>query len=365
LKVLTVQAVGDVVGPSAVARNTIAPVLAMQCGRAGIAEAAEGKCATLSAPVARSLAMKKLILETTAPFQGLPELVADKEGLFAKEGLTIEWVERESEDKSTRTDVNSPKGLDPFASHGKMLEQGKADLYNACEWGNYCRVQDTKVGSRQVGRRGIVTYAGIVVRPDSEVFTAQQLAGKNVGVPFYFGTHYLALHLLEGFMPRDQIRLCRTSNGSRERYNAMMSGEVEAVTLTEPYVSLAEKNGCRVICSAFYHGTEVASDRVDGETYAAFNRAVREAVKRINADKAAYLHYFIDYHRKDAEIAALTPADLRAGRIVVCNPAPIPADEMQRTYEWLKGWGMLEQTATPLALVNLNVQRAAHTVAAE
>ena len=32
--------------------------------------------------------MKKLVLETTAPFQGLPELVADKEGLFAKEGLT-------------------------------------------------------------------------------------------------------------------------------------------------------------------------------------------------------------------------------------------------------------------------------------
>ena len=38
---------------------------------------------------------------------------------------------------------------------------------------------------------------------------------------------------------------------------------------------------------------------------------------------------------------------------------------MQRTYEWLKGWGMLEQTATPLALVNLDVQRTAHTVAAE
>ena len=111
--------------------------------------------------------MKKLVLETTAPFQGLPELVADPEGLFAKEGLQIEWVERESEDKSTHVDVNSPKGLNPFSSHGKMLEQGKADMYNACEWGNYCRVQDTQVGSRQVGRRGIVTYAAIVVRPDS------------------------------------------------------------------------------------------------------------------------------------------------------------------------------------------------------
>jgi NitT/TauT family transport system substrate-binding protein len=247
-----------------------------------------------------------------------------------------------------------------------MLEQGKADMYNACEWGNYCRVQDTQVGSRQVGRRGIVTYAAIVVRPDSEVFTAQQLAGKTVGVPFYFGTHYLALHLLEGFMPREDIRLCRTSNGSRARFDAMMSGEIEATTLTEPYVTLAEKKGCRLICEAFYHGTEVASDRVDAETYGAFNRAVREAVKRINADKAKYLHFFIDYHKaKDPEIGALTPQDLRAGRIVVCDPAPIPLAEMERTYAWLKSWGMLEQTATPLQLVNLDVQQRAHTVAAE
>jgi NitT/TauT family transport system substrate-binding protein len=310
--------------------------------------------------------MRKLVLETTAPFQGLPELVADKEGLFAKEGLEIEWVERESDDKSTRVDVNSPKGLDPFSSHGKMLEQGKADLYNACEWGNYCRVQDTKVGSRQVGRRGIVTYAAIVVRPDSPVYTAQQLAGRTVGVPFYFGTHYLALHLLEGFMPREQIRLCCTSNGSRQRFDAMMRGEIEATTLTEPYVTLAEKHGCRLICEAFYHGTEVASDRVDAETYAAFNRAVRAAVKRINADRAAYLHYFIDHHKaKDPEIGALKPEDLRASRIVVCDPAPIPLDEMQHTYDWLKSWGMLEQTATPLQLVNLQVQQAAHTAAAE
>jgi NitT/TauT family transport system substrate-binding protein len=310
--------------------------------------------------------MKTLVLETTAPFQGLPELVAYDEGLFEKEGLKIEWVERESADKTTDVTVSSPRGLDPFTSHGLMLEQGKADMYNACEWGNYCRVQDTKVGSRQVGRRAIVSYAAIVVRPDSTVYTAQQLAGKTVGVPFYFGTHYLALHLLEGFMPRDRIRLARTSNGSRHRYDAMMKGEVEATTLTEPYITLAEKKGCRLICGAFYHGTEVASDRVDAETYGAFNRAVREAVRRINADKRAYLRYFIDYHKaKDKEIAALRPEEIRESRIVVVDPAPIPLDEMQRTYDWLKSWGMLEEAATPLALVNLHVQQHAHNVAAE
>ena len=51
----------------------------------------------------------------------------------------------------------------------------------------------------------------------------------------------------------------------------------------------------------------------------------------------------------------------RESRIVVCDPAPIPIDEMQRTYEWLKSWGMLEETASPLELVNMQVQAKAHS----
>ena len=187
--------------------------------------------------------------------------------------------------------------------------------------------------ARQVGRRGIVTYAAIAVRPDSPVYTPQQLANRIVGVPFYAGSHYLALHMLEGFLPRDLIKLCNAPIGSRNRLKLLGDGAVEATTLTEPYITLAEKRGFRLICPAFYHGTEVASDRVDAETYRAFNRAVREAVRRINADKRAYLHYFIDYQKaKDPEIALLKPEDLRESRVVV-DPAPIPLEELQRTYE--------------------------------
>jgi len=309
--------------------------------------------------------MKRLVLESTAPFQGLPELVAYDEGLFAREGLAVEWADRDKGvEKKTDTGVTSPKGVDPFASHGRLLEQGQADMYNACEWGNYCRVQDTSIGSRQVGRRAIVTYAAMIVAPESPVYTPQQLANRTIGVPFYFGTHYIALHMLEGFLPRELIKVCRAPNGSRYRLQSLLAGEVDAVTLTEPHITLAEQKGCRTICSAFFHGTEVASDRVDADTYAAFNRAVREAVRRINANKRAYLHYFIDYHAKtDPEIAALRVEDLRESRLVVCDPAPIPRDEMERTFDWLKSWGMLEQTASPLALVNADVQAHAHIAA--
>jgi NitT/TauT family transport system substrate-binding protein len=170
--------------------------------------------------------------------------------------------------------------------------------------------------------------------------------------------------MLEGFVPRDQIKLGRVPNGSRYRYNLLMNGEVEATTLTEPYASLAEKKGCRIVISAFHHGTEVASDRVDTETYSAFNRAVREAVRRINANKRAYLHYFIDYHKADPEIAGLTIDDLREGRIYVVDPAPIPSDEMERTFEWMKSWGFLEDVCEAKQLVDMNVQIHGHDHAA-
>jgi len=302
---------------------------------------------------------KTLRLETTAPFQGLAELVAYDEGLFAKEGITIEWIDREKGvDKSPQMHITNHKEAPRFASHGSQLEQGKADLYNACEWGNYSRVETTKVQSRQIGRRSIVTYAALVVRADSPVQTPQQFANRQIGVPFYNGTHYLAIQMLEGFVPRDQIKLGRVPNGSPYRFKMLMDGTIDATTLTEPYISLAEKKGCRLVIAAFHHGTEVASERVDAETYSAFNRAVREAVRRINANKRAYMHYFIDYYKdKDPEIAKLTIDDLRESRLYMVDPAPIPADELQRTYDWMKSWDFLETASCATDLVDMNVQQ--------
>ncbi len=306
-------------------------------------------------------ARRKLVLEKTAPFQGLPELVALDEGLFAAEGLDVEFVEREKNAlQATRTDVTDPSGLDPFSSHGATFEDGGADMYNACEWGNYARVSVTSQGSRQLGRRGIMVYAAMMVRPDSDIYTPQQLAGRLVGLPYYFCTHYLGILLLEGFVPRDQIRTCQAPNGSRKRYASLMSGEIDATMLTEPYITVAEKAGCRIVAAASFNGTEVAADHVDAETYAAFNRAVKQAVARIKADKQSYMHYFIDYHKADPDVAALSVDDLRVGRLQVLDPAPIPEDEMRRTIEWMKSWNMIDPGATAEQLVSAEIQQTAH-----
>ena len=309
--------------------------------------------------------MRTLRLETTAPFQGLPELVAYDEGLFAEQGLDVEFVPREHKAvKATRVEVTDPAGLDPFSSHGAQFEVGGAEMYNACEWGNYARVSASEIGSRQLGRRPIVACGALVVRPDSDVYTPQQLAGRLIGLPYYFCTHYLGTLMLEGFVPRDLIKTCQAPSGSRKRYASLMSGEIEATTLSEPYITVAEKAGCRIMVLAPWHGTQVAADGVDLDTYAAFTRAMREAVRRIAADKRRYMQYFIDYHRDDPDVAALTVDDLPLSRLQVIDPEPIPRDELLRTFEWMRSWNMLDEDASADALVDLEIQEKAHRLAA-
>jgi NitT/TauT family transport system substrate-binding protein len=302
---------------------------------------------------------RKLVLENTMPFQGLPELVADNEGLFAAEGLEIEWVDRtRTAPRAADPSITDPNLVSSLLSHGAASEQGQASLYNACEWGNYRRSQDNSVGMRQAGRRGIVAYGALVVRPDSDIYTPQQLADRTIGLPYHFGTHYLALQLLEGFLSRDRIKTCLAPSSSRRRYDALLGGELEATTLTEPYITLAEKEGCRIIALAPYHGTQVAAGDLDSDTFAAFNRAITAAVRRINADKRKYLQYFIDYHRGDPRIAALTVDDFDPGRLQVIEPVPIPPDELHRTYEWMLDWNLLRPETAAADLVNPDLQAA-------
>ncbi len=182
----------------------------------------------------------------------------------------------------------------------------------------------------------------------------------TVGVPYYNGTHYLAIQMLEGFLPRELIKTCQAPIPAEKRYHALMKGDLEATTVVEPYITVAEKAGCRVIAQSCYHGTEVSADDIDPQTYGAFKRAVREAIRRINEDKKKYVQYFIDYHGHDPEVAALTVDDFDLSRIQVFEAGPIPEEELQRTYDWMVSWDMIRGDFGAENLVNAQVQGQAH-----
>ena len=206
----------------------------------------------------------------------------------------------------------------------------------------------------------MVVCAALVVRGDSTVFTPQELAGKTVAIDYGNGTAYAALQMLEGAMPRDAITTCAATVYPRERFAGLMARKYDATVLQEPWITVAEKAGCRVVATTYFHGTWVADPSVDAETYAAFLRGVRHAVRRINADKRKYVQYYIDEIPDAPELQALTPADFYLNRIQIQEPTPIPESEARWAWQWMAGWGLLEGDFDAATQINRRVEREAH-----
>ena len=141
--------------------------------------------------------------------------------------------------------------------------------------------------------------------------------------------------------------------------------DFEATVLQEPWITVAEKAGCRLVSTTFFHGTWVATRDVSVEAYAALLRAITRAVRRINADKRQYVSYFIRDWSGHPEVAALRPDDFNLGRIQLKEPGPIPENEARWAWEWMASWGLIEGAFDVTAQINRNVEREAHELAAE
>jgi ABC-type nitrate/sulfonate/bicarbonate transport system substrate-binding protein len=210
----------------------------------------------------------------------------------------------------------------------------------------------------------MIVCGALVVAPTSDVFTPQELAGRPVALDYGNGTAYAGLLMLEGAMPREAITTRAATADPADRFRAVMRGEVAATVLQEPWITVAEKAGCRVVSSTFFHGTWVADASVSAEAYAAFVRALTRAVRRINADKRRYVSYFLRDNAGYPEVDALTPADFNLGRIQLKEPGPIPEDEARWAWEWMASWGVLDGPFDASSQINRKIAEEAHRLAA-
>ena len=286
--------------------------------------------------------LTKLVVESAEAVLGLHWFVA-RDYTAKDEGLEIEII---TPGIKTKFDWTDPRSRDHHlvssTNYQKAFEQGKADIYRACEWGQIRRTYDNPKGPI-VARRPTMVYQGIFVRPDSPINATIALAGKSVGVQFHQGSHYSSLAMLEGFMPRDEIRVVHAGT-VQERYEALMNKEVDASTLMEPWVSLAHKNGCKEIASTFYQGTENADADLDPKVFEAAMRAVRKAVKLIAADKKKYIHYMLD-EIPEKYAKQLTPDDFYLPRLRYVDPAPYTKEEFERAFNWMVTWDLVGANA--------------------
>jgi ABC-type nitrate/sulfonate/bicarbonate transport system substrate-binding protein len=183
------------------------------------------------------------------------------------------------------------------------------------------------------------TFA-IVTAPRSRIYEPEQLKDKPIGVSPFNGSHFTTLKLLEGFLKREQIRT--TFAGTmKERLEAVSRGEVAAVSLMEPWISIAEMRGLRVLMESHSTRSEAAGDELDGATLAKMFRAEASAAEAIQKSPERYAHYLIEEAG-----GLLEPKDLKLSRILNAAPEPYTRERFEHTYQWTLGWGLVAPGAT-------------------
>ncbi len=118
-----------------------------------------------------------------------------------------------------------------------------------------------------------------------------------------------------------------------DRIDAVRRGDVAAANVMEPWISVAEKQGFRVLMESHTTRAEAASDDLDGPTLAAMFRAQAKAADMINNDPSKYVHYFVDEAK-----GRLEPQDLNTSRLLYGPPAPYTQERFEDTYRWMRGY---------------------------
>lgn len=282
--------------------------------------------------------MKRIVTEglgASAVF-ALPWRVAQDEGLFREQGIDVTFVDNRSRQNFTGT-LDRPEAVDSIRTHAPF-EDGEVDIYRACEWGQIRRAFDSQRHGRILGKRSSIAVMAILSAPGSRFTYPQTLRNERISVSFHNGNHYATLQMLEGFMDRKEIVV--VGQHTVYGYNAVLNGEVAAIALSEPWVTVAEKQGFQKIIETHYTGAEIGAPEIDAETYAAINSVVKQAVRRINVDKRRYLPYLIESIPPDFQ-DIVTLEDFHLPRLRFVDPEPYGPEEFARTYEWMLSWDLI------------------------
>ncbi len=214
-----------------------------------------------------------LTFGTLPVIQALPLFVAEEAGLFKAEGLEVSLVPfRTAMDKDVAMTTGKIEGYFGDLFTPIVLKANGVDVRLAA------RNFSTGAGQRMFG---------VLTGPKSEIQNLAGLAGVPVAVSSHSIIEYVTDTLLRsGGVPADQIRFLESKN-IPVRFQMLMTGQVQAATLPEPLVTMAENQGCRVLADD--RDTELSSTVL---IFAARTIAEREAdIRKFLAavDKAAAL----------------------------------------------------------------------------
>ena len=260
------------------------------------------------------------------PVFDLPIYVARDEGLFSRAGIEVRFQAKYSQ--------RNPSDADPFQRLKEALfEQGKADVYNLCEWAGIDRSEKSGRGAQVLALRPAVG-AQAILSFDPAIQEPRDLAGVAVGINERTGSHYTTLQSLEGALPRSEIVVEHVGVPER-RYEALKQRSVRAVAVMEPFISLGLKEGAHLVDVTFYRGAEVTAPNLTPEQRNAYLDAINQAADRIMADFGRYKHYVTEQTR-----GALAPHEMSSHFVRYTHYVVYEPKRFQQVYEWMRSWGL-------------------------
>jgi len=273
----------------------------------------------------------------------LPVLVARDKGYFKDEGLDIEFVTTPGMAQVTTShlvqfDSVFERPLD------SVYNDGGIDQYRMCEWGIMKRA--VEADSSGLRKRKIVALGAsmskfaIVVAGNSQYYEPEMLKNQAIAVTPNNGSDFTTLKMMEGFLAQEHVK--RTNAGSMlKRLEAVRDGKVAAASVMEPWISVAQKWGLRILIESHSTRSEAAGDDLDGPTLARMFRAQARAVELIEKDPTPFIHYFI---RETGGL--LEPHEFQAWRLLHAAPQPYTRERFDDTYNWTVKWNMTVPGAT-------------------
>jgi len=263
------------------------------------------------------------ILET------LPMHVAQAEGLFAEQGLQVEFVP-----------VASAAERDQLMQSGQI--DGMINDLVSTVFYNQAEPQITVVRLARTATSEYPQYR-VLAGKDSGITSVDGLSGVPIGISEGTVIEYVTDRLLEAEgLAADEIAYLAVPR-IPDRLALLDSGELQAATLPDPLASLALAGGASVVVDDTRHpeyGNSLISFRksfVDENPLAVrgFLAALEEATRRINADKSAWTEL----------IAAqqLVPAPLLEGYVLPdFPPASVPSEaQFDDVVAWATAKGLI------------------------
>jgi hypothetical protein len=126
------------------------------------------------------------------------------------------------------------------------------------------------------------------VRPDSPIRDPADLADVPIAVGMRAGSHFNVPYRLEGILPLDRIKTVNVG-GFGARLMALLDGEVEASSLLDPQISMAEELGLRRVIANTFKTLWVVPPEADRAMVDAYFRVLQRADRDLDQDPTSCL----------------------------------------------------------------------------